>query len=146
MSEFTEVEKQYMKRTVPCDCHCAFHKYGITEEEITSNKIQEAKRTADFLRQEAMPKTTKNIFDDANVLHSRGRGEQETVIIETKDSRGETAGPMAVRYGFVCDLEKETDKEFLKQEEEKAWLRYHTGQKTKPPPKRKQPQRFSSLK
>ena len=129
MSEFTELENEYMISTVPCRCQCAFHKYGITEEEIIHRDKEEAKRVAEHNRHQ---KKRKAIFDDMDVFTQRGTGQQETIIIETSNSKGEKGGPVPVRYGYVADLEKELadgKHDLLEIEIDKAWTRYHNRQK-----------------
>jgi len=127
MSEFTELENEYMLSTVPCKCQCAIHKYGITEEEIIHRDKEEAKRVAEHKRQQ---KKQKALFDDMDKFTVRGMGQQETIIIETANSKGERAGPIPVRYGYVADLEKELadgKHDLLEKEIDRAWMRYHNG-------------------
>ena len=117
-----------MTTTTPVECKCAFHKYGVTEEEKKHADLQEAKRVAKY-KSDRMYETKTNKSDLLKAWDLLDNG--HTIIVDPVPRFGIHSKEGVTRYGAVNELEKEvrdglTETDAYKKEEEKYEKIFHS--------------------
>ena len=118
--ELTELERNYIANTTPVDCKCAFHKYGVTEEEKKHAQIEEAKRVAKYKAE----RKYEAITNKSELLTAWERLDKGHTVLVDPVPRFGIHSKGVTRYGAVSELEKEvrdgvTETEAYKKEEQK---------------------------
>ena len=129
MPGLSDLEKDYIGNSTPCDCQCAFHKYGKTEEELVHAAKEEAKRI-----QEAKKQALIDAEDEKRGVSIFKRRANEPIPADPRPrfsyhASQDLEGP--VRYGGVKELEAEClsgydQSEQYKREHQRCIDGYHT--------------------